>query len=1739
MLCKEKDIFMSSNPYLVKVRYLLTFFFFLLMQGAFAQGITDTRWYFGNSSQSLVFDLEGREVLVQTDQFTPFGSAGSVTITDQFTGNLLFYSDGENVYDVSHTILPGGAGLNGNASINVPIVTCPVVGNPGQYYLFTNSGSAGVNEIQYTIVDADQPGNGSAQFPYGDTLSFNQSMGLGNPSEGMALIAQGEGELFWLITQDRSSFEFRVTSISNGGVGPTSAFDFVDGSTPGFEAAHFSFNRDSSWLVAAPKTANRNLWLMNFDIASGNLALDSVITGTGFDDGANESVYDVEWSPDGTKLYLSRFGGTGMVGQIYQLDFVDSTSTGRIEPILANPIYRSYGLKRAIDDRIYHLYQESDMNSPFTIGRINRPDSLADSVLYEPVVFQENFNGTQFPEFTSAYDFEFDQLTFHWIDSCESNVTKFFPMVDPVPNTLEWNFTEERSVEWIPNFTFSISGTYQVRLSATVAGISKDTTATISILESDLEADLGNDTTICIDAVLPLDPGAEGDGLTYVWSTGATTPTIEVDTTGTYWVEVTNNMGCTSFSDIEVLEYGVTEQIYNQWYFGERAGIDFNTGLAILDANNQQADEGCATISDVNGDLLFYTNGVTVWNREHDVMLNGEGIGGDLLSAQNSLVMPFANDATLYYIFTTEEVYGTGEYALKYAIVDMKEDVSLGKVIVKDVKLMENSTERVTGSGFSGNDVIVAHEFGNNTFRSFTTSENGLSGAIFSPIGEVHAFMNELSATGYMKISPTFSQVAVLIPGTSQVEILDFDQGVISNPRLIDTGETNLYGLEFSADGRRLYLTTSSGSSKLIQYDLDSLDSDNPVTDIEATKFDGYTQGPFYGALQEGPDGTIYMAVDNSGTVGTITSPGGDDDEVGFDPTGFDLQGRISRLGLPNFSQVESTPVQEPSITVEPGCVGQETTFSAVGRDPNNSIENYEWIFGDGFSALAQDTTHVYDEAGTYTVRLRLFLDPQCDEDTVLTTTITVNTIPEEPTVPTDTALCDQPIVLEAWPIDNPDFTYQWSTGETTRQITVSEPRIINVTITNITTGCPSETATVVVGDGRPAVDLGADRVFCQDDPPETLDALVQNVLFYEWSIDGTVSGSNRTLEAITSTPGVFEYILRVENSFGCIGRDTLQVTVLASPDITFVGNATTGCGNDDGFVDVTFNTTGSYAYELTGPANSGPFNVDGPTSVSIPAGASNPGDGNLPPGNYLLEVTNLVTGCIRTEIVQIEDPGTLGLQASGPDACIGDGEINLAFTGTAPANFNVSIDYQDGTNQLNTNLSSPHTNPVLQNLDTGTYFIQVSEIGGLGCVETDTVHISLLAPQPDFTFDATQVFCGASGEIFINDPTGGAVTYSWSGPGIVGMDANNNDTITVDQAGTYTVTAGDGITFCPQSTEITVQFNGDPNVTIEVLGDPCEGEIVLNALVTNSDGPFIFDWSDGSLAQQNTVTTSGTYSVTVIDQFTGCSNTATTDVTVEEEFEVNITLEPDCENNGQVFVIATTNTFDPMITYQWQDGAGNVLGVTDSVLTVAVSDTYTVTATNPSGTCVVTDMADVTTVPISPEDLILPERATYCREDPENPTAELDPGIFNTYEWRLSPENDIISTNQIFQASEAGTYVVTLYNGFTCVTDQVQVVEDCRPVVVAPNAFSPNGNGLNDEFFVFPNDFVDNFEILIYTRWGELVYRSENEDFRWDGIYRGQLLPPGTYAYIMKFSSSLNPVLGTIEQYGSVTLIR
>ncbi len=119
---------------------------------------------------------------------------------------------------------------------------------------------------------------------------------------------------------------------------------------------------------------------------------------------------------------------------------------------------------------------------------------------------------------------------------------------------------------------------------------------------------------------------------------------------------------------------------------------------------------------------------------------------------------------------------------------------------------------------------------------------------------------------------------------------------------------------------------------------------------------------------------------------------------------------------------------------------------------------------------------------------------------------------------------------------------------------------------------------------------------------------------------------------------------------------------------------------------------------------------------------------------------------------------------------------------------------------------------------------------------------------------------------------------------------------------------------------------------------------------------------------------------------------------------------------------------------------------------------------------------------------------------------------------------------------------MVEVTNEFGCtVVDSVEVIEDCAPRINAPNAFRPGG--VNAEFFVY-HKYVstDDFNVQIYNRWGELVYQSNDRDFRWDGTYNGRQAPLGTYPYVVKFKGDTDTAEtgSTIrERRGGVTIIR
>ena len=144
-----------------------------------------------------------------------------------------------------------------------------------------------------------------------------------------------------------------------------------------------------------------------------------------------------------------------------------------------------------------------------------------------------------------------------------------------------------------------------------------------------------------------------------------------------------------------------------------------------------------------------------------------------------------------------------------------------------------------------------------------------------------------------------------------------------------------------------------------------------------------------------------------------------------------------------------------------------------------------------------------------------------------------------------------------------------------------------------------------------------------------------------------------------------------------------------------------------------------------------------------------------------------------------------------------------------------------------------------------------------------------------------------------------------------------------------------------------------------------------------------------------------------------------------------------------------------------------------------------------------------------------------------------------NSYFWEFGDGFVSVDVDPIHSYESEGVYPVWLYayNEFGCVDSTVlEFIRIIREgTLFIPNAFTPNGDGRND-FFQIKGARLDNFSLLIFNRWGDEVYRSNNINQSWNGIYHGKPAPEG--AYVWKIEAGLNTGV-KIQRGGSLTLLR
>lgn len=691
---------------------------------------------------------------------------------------------------------------------------------------------------------------------------------------------------------------------------------------------------------------------------------------------------------------------------------------------------------------------------------------------------------------------------------------------------------------------------------------------------------------------------------------------------------------------------------------------------------------------------------------------------------------------------------------------------------------------------------------------------------------------------------------------------------------------------------------------------------------------------------------------------------------------------------------------------------------------------------------------------------------------------------------------------------------YQWSNSGNAYATYVNSPGKYWVTVSNV---CDTIHDTVIVKDVYPvAFDLGNDTSFCR---PATL-----NLNLSSLPADSIVwSNGSRSPSVTISNSGT--YWVKVYNLCGYTS-DTITVTV--NEHVSTVLNDITICAGSNTVLDASQPHATSYLWS------------NNATTSSISVSAE---------GWYSVYITG-ICGTIK-DSAYVSNDQPLPRIDLGNDTIFCAGNLVLS-----PGSF-------AGANYLWSNNSTGQSMTVNQ---TGTYYVTVSNT----CNSvSDTIHVLVTGP-PAGALGNVVKFCAGS-SLTLNAQNPGS-TYTWS-------TGDSTQMVTLGTGGKYWVTiANDCGTYTDTVDLIVEQPMADVSLGPDTI--VCVGSSVV---LGHNKGDVNTRWSTGSTFKNISVTTSGTYWVEVfnscgswydtidvvvegIPQFTLgtdisiCSvggsatlfgpgsmksylwNTGDTaqDMSINTPGKYWLTISNSCFSSTdtiEVFPVEpiqfdlgadTTLCAGDMLVLdplqQKGKGPGNFPGAAYQEITE--SGTYWVTASNICGSF--TD-----TIRVTFDQYLDLETwdTTICDEE----TLDINlSGFPHEFEW-FDGSKDSIRT-----ISKEGTYPLIIKNQCGEFIKNYRVnVSNCDCPFFVPSAFSPDFDGVNDEFKIGHSCDLESFSIQIFNRWGQMVFESSDINNSWNGTLNGESAPTGVYTYRVAYSWSVYGEEHSEQKTGSLTLIR
>jgi len=1678
----KSNHFKNIFEFIIKVIFL--FWCLSIPLTSYSQGFNNNEWIFGycegGDNNYLSFGKDGKAKVENLSGNITLGKANTAMAIDPISGEILFYTDGALVYNYLNDAMQGVVGELGGvetARQSVAISAFDFDLNPGgsrDFYIFYISPDG---QLQYSLVDMNDQGGAPANQPPAGAVT--QGGVIGN-AQGAILAVKSGSSPDYIVSYDSGSLTAKRLEDQEGQFTNTDTLPLV--SVP----QTLIFDEDAGVLYIVSDIPGEDILVLPFDADTGLFGVPETLPDTG---GA-ELITGLAISPEGDFLYYSQgdelyrvfISEEEIAPEIPASQIPDSTA---VNLPLTSEIFKIYDVKVGPDEQLYYIYEEVE-GGPQYVGRVTKPDEwILGVVAIEELPFNGiDFCGTVFPQFSPNIDVG-PTVDFTWDPAmpCANTSIQLTSEVTPLnyrPVSFEWEImpplTDEDGEEIEMDLSVEhlllpkeATAEQQVTVSLTVTyanGETGNVTKSISLTENNLTAQFSpSDTTLCEPACIDLMPlleaqsegedggqggqqggggvgggtggqGQEQQNYEYFWSNkrdqgwGPEAPN-EVCEPGYYWVLVREQgSSCYAYAGIRIKIWDVEDQSNNIWYFGDGAGLDFNrdpddpnapTPRPIETPHPQNIPAGVTTVSDQTGQVLFYTDGQTVWDLNGNPMQNGEDIGGDNLSSGSVMAVPIASDETLYYLFTTQLGAG-GQNEVRYSLVDIKGDNpdGIGNVVTKDNLLFSPSTQHSAAFN-SGDTIWVAfHEKGNNTFRLYPVNNDGIAQPVFNSVGSNYDFGD---GSGTMKFSSDGTKLAVTFKqgGSNKLEIFDFDQitGEMTPYALLDLGtDGDIYGLEFSDDSNRVFVSYTNGGPGIEEFfiqgveETDNSDPENPVTttcpdcfeeangqsEIEDCILSGRavipdTQSLPLGALQIGPDGQIYSAVVGSNQIGQVQVGGGCNPST-FTQSGVAPMPGTTNLGLPSFVQNSGSSIPDPSLNgPDRLCLSDETGAGGLfeaGGEPD--IDTYNWtIFNEEGEIVDQflnggedfqELEYFFLEEGSYTVQLQV---DRCGTpwEEVFTQEVEVVTSPTI-TLPSEISLCGEEITLVAVDPEDPriaEYAFQW---ENAAGLVVGNSNELTVTEESI--------YTVIVAYALPA---GEDPEVFQSCP---------------------VSQS-----VFVGPP--FEFTIEQSSAAVCYGD-----SVRFSPDTPVSGTWSIRLGTD---------------------------------------------------GEYTL----------------IGETQELGLNTEDLE---GPGSFELLFQTADPLNSNCIVE-RTATLQVN-----------------GLPEFSVADVSpSQSCTLSDgSIVVDVLSQLDSLVLEGTN-------EVFVGIQENTQLTFDILAPGTYTFTGYIGSCETTHSAIVENNTPPDDVAFTVSTLPESCSDTGSQDGAIVIVfdGDPASGEYTITNVTTGQkvNAEFTDETSINVLLPE------GSYVVEVANEL-GCAVPApgTYEISSGEE-DILLTSPGFC--GGVVTTEITTEADLSLVDrIEWYNVVGTsknlIVGEEALNLIVRSPGTYEIQLFNAVGCLLGAEQITINQSDSLPP--VLSPNYDICLAS--NDLVTLEVGIWDSYEW--SKGGTLVSTDPSFTPVEEGNYAVMVIDSEGCdYTVNFTVSEVCEVNVVYPNAIRPGDPDRN--FLIYTTGEIDTLSVLIYNRWGELIYFCEQENISanltvcgWDGMVNGRKVPSGTYPIVVKFTN-------------------